>query len=651
MFTIAAEALPLDVLPDPHLVLDADGVLLAANEAFDRRLLAEPRALRHLAAMSLSRGEISALLEGERRYYAASWTPCTWQGTPARLVRLLDISEERRHTKRVEQAVRSLEETLDALPASLILVDERGVIVSANARWHISARMNGLAMPNAGIGTNYLEVCDRAAAEGDDEAAAVAAGLREVLARKSLAFETEYAVQPEGAAEPLWFRLVINALDVHAGAVVQHYDMSVAHQLEAQLRQSQKMEALGQLTGGIAHDFNNILTIILAHAELLLTDDATSVAMREELVMVLQAAERGADLVRKLMAFGRREPLRVRATRLEQTLQEILVLLRRVLPETISVHSHTPADLPAVMADPAAVQQVLLNLATNARDAMRDHGGELRMLVRVEEGPARHDGRRAGQSTGHHVVLTVTDTGCGMSAETLARVFEPFYTTKGLGEGTGLGMSMVYGLMEQMGGQVSIDSQSGQGTSVRLRFAVAAESPRPRTESPVFLSRDHGTADRLLLVEDDDAIRAITARILRRAGYNVTEAHSGNEAAAMLEAMAALLADDGGADAPERPADRLPFALVVSDVVMPDGDGGQVLRAVRRFVPATRIIWVTGYAGGGSGEGPVQVPCDAPIIQKPWTAQELLTQVRTVLEGPPNVPPDDSVPHDPHRSG
>jgi two-component system, cell cycle sensor histidine kinase and response regulator CckA len=748
--------IPLDAFPDPHIVLDSAGGLLAASHTFDRRLLSEPRALLHLATVGQSPVVLAAAHEGHRYVYEASWTSCRWAGTEARLVRLLDVTEERAHVEHLERHVQSLDEVLDALPASLLILDGDGRILSGNARWHISARANGLLIDDAGIGSSYLDVCDRSAANGDYEAAAVGEGLRSVLSRKALAFEMEYRLP--GTGEEQWYRLSVNALSGHAGAVIQHFDTTESHreqqerlealahfkavfdgaldgivmyddnlrvlrtnaavntlmaapeghagnytltdlivpedhaalheqhatllrdgagrgvlrlrradntvveveyasranivpgrhvaiardmtasrQLELQLRQAQKMEALGQLTGGIAHDFNNILTVILAHADLLLSDEHISPDVADGLTEMLRASQRGADMVRKLMAFGRREQLRVESTHIDTVMREVSGILKRILPETIVVHCQVEGDMPAVLADATAVQQILLNLATNARDAMRDGGGELRIVVHTVSGAARTGaGVPRGVHPLRHVVVTVTDTGVGMSPETLARIFEPFFTTKGVGEGTGLGMSMVYGLMEQMGGRVSIQSGMGAGTTVHLHFPIDADQ-RPIADVPAAaVSGGHGN-EHILLVEDDDAIRMLSARVLRRAGYAVTEAVNGNDAAALLRRHAE--------------SDAAPFDMVVSDVVMPHGDGSRVLEAARQFAAQSRIVWVTGYAGGSYVDQHVHAPCDAPIIQKPWTTGDFLARIRGVLDGPPNVPSDLSVTNEHSRAG
>ena len=780
MLDIESGGMPLDVLPDPHVVIDAAGAVLAATQHFDRRLLAEPRALQHLATTAEPRVELAADIAGQRHVYSASWMPCRWHGVAARLVRLLDVTEEREHAEAFENGMHTLEDVLDALPASLLLVDGEGRIISGNARWHVLARANGLSMPDAGIRASYLDVCDRSAAAGDADAARVADGLRSVLARRSLAFETEYTLTGDTGALR-WYYLSIHALVTHPGAVIQHHDITETHRqqeeriealahfkavfdgaldgiimfnddlrvlstnqaasaivaptpddsahrslldlvvredherlivdreelltlgevrgqlrlhganaepvdveyaaranivpgrhvavvrditasrrLESQLRQSQKMEALGQLTGGIAHDFNNLLTVIHAQSDLMLSDEAVPAELRDGLQQVLLASQRGADMVRKLMAFGRREQLRAVPTQLDVAVQDVCGILRRLLPETITVHFETRGTVPSVRADVTALQQILLNLGTNARDAMRDRGGDLRLTVYAAE---LGDLAGAGVTTApraptfravprRFAAIAVTDTGCGMTPDIIAHIFEPFFTTKRQDEGTGLGMSMVYGLMDQMGGHVTVESEVGGGTTVRLFFPVPRGlHPAPAETAAIPATHEQGS-ERILLVEDDADIRALTARVLRRAGYHVTEAVNGEDAEERLRAQAA------GSE----PA----FALVVSDMVMPHGDGLYVLAATQRLVAPARIVWVSGYAGdglmggaeaepGAAGNGiphsPVHMIGAPSIIQKPWTTTDFLSRIRAVLDAPPNVPLDASATHDPSRAG
>ncbi len=391
--------------------------------------------------------------------------------------------------------------------------------------------------------------------------------------------------------------------------VAQLRDITAARQMEGQLRQAQKLQAIGQLAGGIAHDFNNLLTVVVGHADYLLDDvSRLNDDARESMQEILRASHRGADMVRKLTAFSRQERLRLEPVQLEHLVLEVCSLLRRLVPETVAVLYSAAPDVPAALVDTAAVQQILFNLATNARDAMPSNGGTLRFEV---------------QATPEHVRLIVSDTGRGMSEGTRARIFEPFFTTKAVGEGTGLGMSMVYGLMEQMHGQIFVNSRLGEGTQVTMHFPLAE---RTRIDVPVHESRDAGSVsdatgavrEEILLVEDDDAIRALASLILQRGGYRVTQASDGAVAAQYLRDRQAP-----GAAA---------FALVVSDVVMPNGGGARVLDALQKNTQASRLLWVTGYAGDGSDDWLTRAPSNAPVLQKPWTATQLLAAVRSAID-------------------
>ncbi len=413
--------------------------------------------------------------------------------------------------------------------------------------------------------------------------------------------------RPDGSVIDLEY--VARANFVPGRHVAQLRDITAARQMEGQLRQAQKLQAIGQLAGGIAHDFNNLLTVVVGHADYLLDDvSRLSDDARESMQEILRASHRGADMVRKLTAFSRQERLRLEPVQLESLVLEVTSLLRRLVPETVAVLYSAAPDVPAALVDAAAVQQILFNLATNARDAMPSHGGALRFEV---------------QSHPDHVTLTVSDTGLGMSEETRARIFEPFFTTKAVGEGTGLGMSMVYGLMEQMHGQILVASRPGEGTQVTMHFPLVRQT---REDGTARDANDAGTprktadttGEDVLLVEDDDAIRALATRILQRGGYQVTEAGDGDVAARCLH--------------DRKISGATPFALVVSDVVMPNGGGARVFDALNENALPTRLLWVTGYAGDETGDWRMRAPSDAPVLQKPWTATQLLTAVRSAID-------------------
>lgn len=378
--------------------------------------------------------------------------------------------------------------------------------------------------------------------------------------------------------------------------------------LEGQLRHAQKMDAIGQLTGGIAHDFNNLLTAILTNADLL-TDavgDADPEA-REELQDLRRAARRGAELVRKLMVFSRRDRPELTRVDIKDLLWDATKLLRRVVPESIEIQTNVDRDLPAIQADPAGLEQVLVNLATNARDAMPGGGilriqAEQRVLDRAE-----CDTIQWGRP-GPYVCLTVSDTGSGMEQETLDRMYDPFFTTKPVGQGTGLGMSIVYGMVQQHNAHIRVDSAPGKGTRIELRFLPAADDvpvddANESTEAP-------GGTETILLVEDNEGVRQAARRILELRGYRVISATTGEDALQLFQVHASEI------------------ALVLADVIMPRMGGFELVAALRRKGLAPRFLLTSGYTARASEAEALKVP----LMDKPWTPGQLARRVREVLD-------------------
>jgi PAS domain S-box-containing protein len=374
--------------------------------------------------------------------------------------------------------------------------------------------------------------------------------------------------------------------------------------LEQQLRQSQKLEAVGQLASGVAHDFNNLLTIILGCGERLLNEPPEDPGeAREDLGSLLDAARRAADLTGQLLTFGRQRPLRLMPVRLGQVLEDMRSMLARLIGPDIVVEVRDDSEGSAVQTDPAQVQQVLMNLAVNARDAMRD-GGTLRFELRnVETGV---DAVPASLPPGPYLRLSVSDTGKGISPEHLERIFDPFFTTKSAGEGTGLGLATTYGIVRQSGGAIHVESREGEGTTFRIHL--------PRVEAPGVAEAEaaaepEGGAETVLLVDDDDQIRGLTERLLRSGGYSVLCAGSLDEA---LELHAAHAAEIG---------------VVLSDVVMPGGHGTHLAARLRERSPGLRLILMSGM-----GDPEVGAESGAAFLQKPFRRAELLEAVRRVLD-------------------
>ncbi|HVW94149.1 MAG TPA: PAS domain S-box protein [Devosia sp.] len=388
-------------------------------------------------------------------------------------------------------------------------------------------------------------------------------------------------------------------------------DLTSRHRMEEELRQAQKMEAVGQLTGGLAHDFNNLLTVISGNLEMLemkLTDPR----QRELLAEAQAATADGAKLTGQLLAFGRRQPLSPRLADVGVLVSGFSDLLRRTLGETIEFRTITSGSANFAMVDGTQLQNALLNLVLNARDAMPD-GGRLT----IEIAPAHLDADYAQMypevRAGEYVLVSVTDTGAGMSPETKQRAFEPFFTTKPTGQGTGLGLSMVYGFVKQSRGHVQIYSDVGRGTSVRLFLpaeqpdVLAAGHPVPAAAAPVLSAAD----EHILLVEDDPRVRRVTKARLLAAGYSVIEAETGAEALAQL-------------------AENPDIDLLFTDVVMPGGmTGDQLAVEVRARRPDIKILFTSGYAE------PVvagREQASGNWLRKPYTAVELTERLRKLLD-------------------
>ena len=413
--------------------------------------------------------------------------------------------------------------------------------------------------------------------------------------------ELDTALVRDAAGEPLYF-------------ITQIQDITTRRQLEEQFRQSQKMEAVGQLAGGVAHDFNNLLTVISGYSELALQrvtegESPTERDVRDELEEIRSAAARAASLTQQLLAFSRQQVVRPEVVDLNEIVAEIDKMLDRLIGEDIALVVTLDPALGPVLADAGQLEQVLLNLAVNGRDAMPD-GGMLTIETATVELEQALDGEHGRIEPGRYVRLAVTDSGAGMDAETRARIFEPFFTTKELGKGTGLGLSTVYGILEQSGGHVRIDSASGRGTSFEIYLpegdrAEAAEAPLAEASPP-------GGSETLLLVEDEDSVRHLAQRLLERSGYRVLSAANGSEALRLCGANGEHI------------------DLMITDVVMPQMRGGELARRVAQIRPELPVLYMSGYTDGSIDS---DINGSISFLQKPFALAELLGAVRTALAG------------------
>jgi two-component system, cell cycle sensor histidine kinase and response regulator CckA len=379
---------------------------------------------------------------------------------------------------------------------------------------------------------------------------------------------------------------------------------------ELQLRQSQKMEAVGRLAGGIAHDFNNVLLVVLGLSEEILSEPETSAQTREGVLEIRAAAERAAQLTRQLLMFSRQQVLEPRVLDLNRVLLDIQRMLGRVLGEHLRLVIKPGQGLGNILADSSNIEQVLMNLAVNARDAMPG-GGHLTIetanVVLDDEFARDHLDAKPGE----YVLLSVTDTGSGMDQRTSARIFEPFFTTKELGKGTGLGLSTVLGIVQQSGGCIYVYSELGLGTSFKVYLPrVHAESVIQRTAPPTAALRGSET---VLLVEDDPGVRDVARRILERFGYAVLTASTPAEAVAQCEAHSGAL------------------RLLLTDVVMPGENGVKLANQLTRLLPRLKVLFMSGYTDGSIGAHGLQEGGGA-FLQKPFSAETLARKVRAVLD-------------------
>jgi two-component system cell cycle sensor histidine kinase/response regulator CckA len=406
---------------------------------------------------------------------------------------------------------------------------------------------------------------------------------------------------------------IVEGQEGEDAAIIYALETTEQRALEAQFAQSQKMQAVGQLAGGIAHDFNNVLTAIIGFSDLLLTSHRPTDPSFQDIMNIKQNANRAAGLVRQLLAFSRRQTLRPRVIDLDEVLTEISVLLDRLLGETVKLDVKHGRDIWPIKADLNQLEQVIVNLAVNARDAMPDGG---KLTIRTENVPAATSVKfqEQGFKPGDYVLLEVADSGIGMAPEVVEKIFEPFFSTKEVGKGTGLGLSTVYGIVKQTGGYIYVDSKPGAGATFRILLPRHEPEPHEKREAAKTAPSGDLTGNaRILLVEDEEAVRAFAGRALAARGYTVFEAASGPEA---LELMNGL---SEGVD------------LVISDVVMPGMDGPTLLRELRRRKPDMRIIFMSGYAEDAF-ERHLSAEETFQFLPKPFSLKELATTVKATLE-------------------
>lgn len=539
------------------------------------------------------------------------------QQVARRTVKLLETNESLRHEiierKRVEAALREREARVraiaNAVPDVLIMLDEDGryVDIITSQRHLLYADPNFLkgklvseVLP-ADLATRFLDLVRQT-----------------LVTRQTQVVEYELYI---GKVGKRWFEARAAPIDSLGAAkpavIIVARDITQRKVDEEQLRQAQKMEAVGQLTGGVAHDFNNLLAITLGNLELLDEQLAGQPQLRDLVQRALDAAERGATLTQRLLAFSRRQPLQPEPTNLNKLVAGMIDLLRRTLGETIQIETQLATDLGQTIVDPTQLESALLNLALNARDAM-PKGGKLVIETANTQFDDAYMAAHHYVRPGHYIMLAVSDTGAGMTPEVLARAFEPFFTTKQVGKGSGLGLSMVYGLVKQSGGHINIYSEVGRGTTVRA-YLPQAESTAVLTkvntpESPLH----YGKAEMILVVEDDANVRQLAVSILTSLGYSTVEADNAKAALQLLD---------------KKPQ----IALLFSDIVLPGNmDGIDLAREARRRWPDLKILLTSGYTEHALVQDD-SLMTGVALIAKPYRKASLASKLSAILGSAPVV--------------
>jgi two-component system cell cycle sensor histidine kinase/response regulator CckA len=524
------------------------------------------------------------------------------------LITARDVSERRRTETALRDSETLKRSILESALDGIITMDHQGTIIEFNPA---AERVFGFSREKA-VGQRLAQLIIPAASRE-----AYARGMTHYLNTGEGTILDKrievIALRADGSEFPV--ELTVTAIRIKDNPVFTAFvrDVTERRQLEEQFRQAQKMEAVGQLAGGVAHDFNNLLTVINGYCDLLLKSIQPDDPCRESLEEIHKAGERSVGLTRQLLAFSRRQVLAPRTLNMNAVMANTEKMLRRTIGEDVALTMALDPNLGSVQADPGQIEQILLNLAVNARDAMPT-GGRLTIETRNVELNDDYDASHPNSPTGPHVLLKVTDTGCGMSPEAKARIFEPFFTTKGPGKGTGLGLATVYGIVHQSGGHIDVETEVGVGTTFNIYL--------PRDDMPVATKKTLSTlrppprgSETVLLVEDEDGVRALTRCVLTGCGYSVLEAVEGDEAVRVAAGHSE------------------PIHLLISDVVMPGAGGRVVADRVTELHPEAHVLFVSGYTDDAVVRHGVSQQ-EVNFLQKPFSPFALAHKVREVLDSP-----------------
>jgi signal transduction histidine kinase/DNA-binding response OmpR family regulator len=522
--------------------------------------------------------------------------------------------------EQVRESERFLRSALDALSAHIAIIDASGRVLTTNKAWKAFTTKHGKQAMRCEENTDYFAAQTTfqfKSSRGAGFAAAFARGIQAVLANEKNLFEMEYPLN-FGSEKKIWFHGRVTPFPGGGACrvVVAHENITERRRaieekmrMAAQLRHSYKMEAIGTLAGGIAHDFNNILSSVIGFTELCLLDVNKGSLLENNMREVYRAGMRARDLVRQILTFARKDESQVQPTQVSTIAKEASKLIRSIIPASIDVRLQLESEA-LVMADPTQIHQIFMNLLSNAAQAMETDGGLLTIGISQTRLNRYFDSMHKLFLPGEFLKITVTDTGVGIEPENLDKIFDPYYTTKGRGEGTGLGLSVVHGIVQACNGEIEVESEPGHGTTFMIYMPIYALETATANDIPSKLPL--GT-ERILFIDDERPIAEMSRQRLSLLGYRVTVAHSSMEA---LDRLAAGPED---------------FDLIITDMTMPQMSGDRLVIEAKKLSPKVPVILCTGYSKKISPEKAAAIGIDA-FIMKPVAVTEMAETIRRVLD-------------------
>jgi len=576
------------------------------REAHARQSFDDEQAMLQSGQPVVGKEEQEIWIGGRVRWVSTTKMPM--RDKSGNIIGTFGVSRDITQAKQTEKSLREREELLRAvianIPCGVFWKDRNCVYLGCNEQ---VARDHGLDCPESVIGgTDYDLGVSRAEAEFYQQCD------RQVIETGEPILNLEESQTRRDGTKKVLLTSKVPLRDT-AGRVVGvlgvYQDITDRKMLEEQLRQVQKMEAIGQLAGGVAHDFNNLLTVINGYSEILLADLPVEDQRWEKAACIRDAGEKASRLTSQLLAFGRKAIVKPRVLDLNEVIDSTGKMLRRLIGEDVTLITILSPGLSRVKIDSGQIEQVIMNLAVNARDAM-PHGGRLTIETKDIERPEGIFPDRLSMESGRYILLSISDTGHGMTDEVKAHIFEPFFTTKEVGKGTGLGLATVYGIVKQADGHISVTSQVGIGTTITILLPAIAVAPSPPKSSIKIVPKG---AETILVVEDEDEVRRLVRMSLEMQGYTVLEAGTGTDAIRILDAHSGEI------------------QLLVTDVIMPDLGGRNLADAVRARRAGIKVLYMSGYTDDAMIRHGISEALHA-FLQKPFTPLLLARKVRDVLD-------------------